>query len=784
MPHQQRQFFASGLLVFFYAFFSLGQSQAQFTTIYNVPPDTAPASIGSDTQLNLSAGGSIGFDFNAGATNGSSVNAEVNISGGWIEIYFDAYSGSTVNISGGTGFRLFEAHSGSAVNVSGGRVFGASFHADGGSTLNVSGGELRLNDTLISGLDLVGNSVPLNIPSGSALTGTLADGTPFALSSTDYDLIADGTLTLVAATLPAIGPTIINLPADPVPAGIRSGQNLNIDVGAVLGENFNAGWGSTVNINGGTIDENFETAGAQVNISSGKIDSFFDAYYGSTVNLTGGRIDSYAEAHDGSVINVSGGYLGYSFYARSGSVVNLSGGSIGYWTRAFSGSTINVSGGSIGYDFDSYPGSAVNLYGDEFRLDGVLISELETSGEAVDFNLPYGSVLSGIHTDGTAFAFSSLDGDQFYDGTITLTTTAIPSLGSEVIVLPTDPKPLGIRNGQTLIVESGGDLGANFNAGYGSKLVVNDGQVGIDLELDNAHLSITGGTIGTFFTAFGNSIIDISGGSIDEHGRVTNGCVVNLSGGLIGNTFTAYTGSTVNVSGGRIDGFFSAEDGSVVNVTGGEVAGAFYSQDGSIVSMSGGTIGPNSRAYSGSIINVTGGTLGSDFTAQSTSIINISGGSIDDDYHAFAGNETNIFGTQFILDGLDITSTLITNLSSIITARDVTLSGLLADGSPFSFDLNSIISTGADYFDPTAILAITLVQPGDFNGSLNVDGADFLKWQCGLADLYNATDFANWESNFGSTAPAIAGSVPEPTTNTLLFLALVAIFARRIHLKQ
>ena len=45
----------------------------------------------------------------------------------------------------------------------------------------------------------------------------------------------------------------------------------------------------------------------------------------------------------------------------------------------------------------------------------------------------------------------------------------------------------------------------------------------------------------------------------------------------------------------------------------------------------------------------------------------------------------------------------------MIGDRDVTLSGLLSDGTPFNFDLNSTDIRGKDFFDPHATLTVTLV---------------------------------------------------------------------------
>ena len=123
---------------------------AQFDTVINLPenPDSPNPSefsfnstgILSNTQLNVSDGGSIGFQFDAGAEDVSNTNIEVNISGGRVGSFFNANSGSTVNISGGEViFGFFNANSGSTVNISGGTI-GNGFDANNGSEVNISGG--------------------------------------------------------------------------------------------------------------------------------------------------------------------------------------------------------------------------------------------------------------------------------------------------------------------------------------------------------------------------------------------------------------------------------------------------------------------------------------------------------------------------------------------------------------------------------------------------------------------------------------------------------------------
>ena len=59
-----------------------------------------------------------------------------------------------------------------------------------------------------------------------------------------------------------------------------------------------------------------------------------------------------------------------------------------------------------------------------------------------------------------------------------------------------------------------------------------------------------------------------------------------------------------------------------------------------------------------------------------------------------------------------------------IVNRNVTLSGLLADGSPFSFDLLTGNRFSREYFDPDATLTVTLVPPAPevILGDCDLDG--------------------------------------------------------------
>ena len=514
----------------------------------------------------------------------------MNFSGGTILDNFGV-NGSLANISGGWAGEL-SAVSGSEVNITGG-TFGDSFGTSTGAHVNIYGGDFRLNGEPIAGLEMVGNTLPINPGFSSVFSGTLSDGTPFAFSYfEEFDAIANGTVTLTTTALSPIGPALTTVPMDPAPPGIRSGQTLIVEDGGVLADHFNAGRHSTVIINGGQVRRNFEAVDAQITISGGTVGDSFDAFHGSVVNITGGTVGDDFAAHIGSDVNLSGGTVGDRF--SQSSVYSL---------------------------------REVNIHGGEYRLNGVPIAGLETIGSIETFILPGAwSVLSGTLADGTPFAFSLHD----YDGReFTLNTVVLPPIGPPVIMLPTDTAPLGIGNGQTLIVEDGGTLGEHFNAGWGSTVMISGGQVLTNFEAVGAQVTISGGSIDSFDAYYGSEV-DITGGAFYD-----------LDGAGTGGNFEAFDGSVVNINGGTIGIHLFANSGSEVNISGGSV-GRMNTFAGSDVIISGGSVGDitaHGDIFGGTnvgVVNISGGTIGQGgLTAMNSSEVNISGGSFYGGFKAF-----------------------------------------------------------------------------------------------------------------------------------------------------
>jgi hypothetical protein len=493
-------------------------------------------------------------------------------------------------------------------------------------------------------------------------------------------------------------------------AGNATSANIEVNIsGGVIGHDFLAQSGSQVSITGGFIGDNFRAlSGSVVNIMGGNVGILhgISVSPGSTVNIMGGQVGQQGTA-SGGVLNISGGALGGNFLANTGSVVNISGGGIGSRFVAWDGSTVNLSGGAIGESFRKEFGSAVTIIGGDFRSNGTSIAGLDAEGNEVSFTFQPGSLLSGTLADGTPFAFNNepslygqfQPGDSFFGGTLKLRAATLPAIGPALTTVPTAPPPRGIRTGQTLIVSNGGSLEDNFNAGYGSTVIINGGVVGRNLEAVGSTVSITDGTIGVGMNAYHGSVFAISGGTIEGYFEVNRGAIVNIAGGSFGTGLESHTDSVVYISGGSIDNGF------------------------------------------------------------------------------WASGATHLFGSQFILDGVDITSSLTPNVPFVIPDRDVLLTGILTDGSSFDFDLNSTGATGQDYFLATATLTVTLGRPGDFDSDGDTDGDDFLAWQRGQSpNPLSSTDLAAWRTNFGAgaTTPVVT-AVPEPGTWPLVALALVGL---------
>jgi hypothetical protein len=481
--------------------------------------------------------------------------------------------------------------------------------------------------------------------------------------------------------------TIINvgLAGKPVPSSIGSNTQLNVFGGASLPDGFQAG------------NPNGTSTNVELNFSGHRTGSI-RAYAGSVVNLSAGTVWGYLTPYAGSIVNISGDVTFLSsFDAQQRSTVNIYGGSVHEYTSALDGGRINVRGGTIVSEFDARAGGIVELsggtmgdgtyfragselriLGDHFRINGLELNTIVPPGTSLQIDLPENALLSGVLADGTPFAMSGQDGDQIADGSLILSRVTVPSADPIFHFVQNASTLGGLRRGQHLTLQDGGVLRNRFNAETGSTVLIEDGSVGNFFEASGARVIVNDGTVGESFDAMYGSVVSIYGGEIAANFDALNGSIVEILSGHVGPYFNAHAGSRVMISGGTFEKAFEALQGSSVIIRGGEFAERFYVRNESTVTIAGGNFGDNFRAYDGSIINFR--------------------------------------GTEFQLDGVPIEG-LVAGTPLKITDRDVTLSGLIADGSPFSFELGSTdydqiwrpFPIPYDFFSPGSTLCVTLV---------------------------------------------------------------------------
>ena len=540
--------------------------------------------------------------------------------------------------------------------------------------------------------------------------------------------------------------TIINVPPDIAPSSIASDTQLNLSDGGVLGRLFAAG------------APDGSSAHVEVNITGGEVRSNFAAFAGSTINISGGEVAGGFNAGPNSIVNISGGSVGRinigfgSLIASPDSTVNISGGEVGRQSTALSGSTINIRGGVVSPFFKANLGSTINISGGEFFLNGEPVVGLESVGDSVSVDLSAANLTATL-ADGTVRVFGPIRFDDIRNATVNLIRSPLLPATS-LINAPIDPVPPGLRMGQTLNLPLGGELpdfftaigstinidggnvGNHFYTSKGSTVNMSDGTIGENFNASpSSTINMTGGSVGVRFNIH-NSTVNLEGGTLSggasipppgcyscsvTFGTTARDSILNISGGEIGRNFIAYSGNQFNISGGLIKtGFRLYEDNNEVNMSGGILEGISIGTNNTL-DFSGGVI--TDLAVQDGTAYIRGGQIDRGISVDAGGILTISGGNVSVDFDAHPGSTVNILGTAFFLDGQELTELVIGEAFAVID-RDVTLQGLLADGSLFSFDLTSYDDYGSpDYFDPNATLTITLVpEPG----SLGLIGAGAL----------------------------------------------------------
>ena len=501
----------------------------------------------------------------------------------------------------------------------------------------------------------------------------------------------------IAITHPATAQpftTVINVPPDPDPAFIGSDTQLNLFAGGVLpdgftlaGTLFGPNTNIETNINGGTagnsltlgVPEGFGTnSDITLNINSGTVGRGLTVNDGGTVNINGGAIGDFLEVVSGGTVNLNeGGVLGDRVTPFNGSTFNINGGTIGEFFEPRNNTTVNIRGGTIGDDFSLGFDTRVSISGGivpEIRYVGSG-GTLDLSGGNID---QFFSQATDTTITGSEFMLDGvpIPGLETPGNSVTIPTNSgfLTTTFADGAVFASSPRALG--DTLTLIAIDAPVKAAVINSPSEPE------PLGLRLG-QTLNLSL-GADLVDYFTAV-DSILNIDGGSIGK-GLKTYGTLVDITDGAVGEYFSARAGSTIHISGGQVaHGMILVE--SSARITGGDIAGL--------------------DVVSNSIADIFGGSI-EEIDARSDSIVNLT-------------------GQSFILDGVDITPSLTPGSRLTITDRDVILEGLLADGSPFSFNLETTNPALSNNFAATATLTVTLVPEPGTVAILGVGGLAILR---------------------------------------------------------
>jgi hypothetical protein len=145
-----------------------------------------------------------------------------------------------------------------------------------------------------------------------------------------------------------------------------------------------------------------------------------------------------------------------------------------------------------------------------------------------------------------------------------------------------------------------------------------------------------------------------------------------------------------NLFGGQVNTFDLGYDGlngpppqsaapAILNQMGGELGEHFF------------------RVHDGGIANISGGQFGPLLWEYSTSVVR-------------DGGVVNLFVKSFEVDGMPL-SGLLNGTAVELFDRDVQVSGLLANGDPFDFQLTSAVDNGVLAVEPGGKLLVTLAIP-------------------------------------------------------------------------
>lgn len=381
-------------------------------------------------------------------------------------------------------------------------------------------------------------------------------------------------------------------------------------------------------------------------------------------------------------------------------------------------SIVSLEGGVIGDDVSASDNAQVFILNSEF-------DDLLMSGSSV-VQMSGGSIDNPEVGGNSLFAFTGGEVDDLFgleNGIVVIAANAL--VGDDAFF-----------NGNSRLIASGGEFSDELQFFDNSAGFFTGGYVDDDLVVaDNAFVEIQDFTVGDTIEASGTSTTTINGGSfgaIEASGNFVSGPTVNLNGGTT-ESVSAFLGGTVNIGAATLpDGTtVSAALNGTVNLNGtmaeGLVVEASNNSRATIEDVAATDLSVS--ATSGGLVSVQGGMGDTiDMLGDLNGELFWSGGLFEFATARVQDRSTlTVSGGQFAYNGIpiaDLNATLGDGAYDPVTGELRTvagiLSGVLADGSPFSLNFSRqfapVANQGRIFLasvpEPTSVVTTVLALAG------------------------------------------------------------------------
>jgi hypothetical protein len=512
-------------------------------------------------------------------------------------------------------------------------------------------------------------------------------------------------------------------------------QSSLVMTGGSVGDSAFFDLGSTIRISGGSLGNTVRVEAADLQFTGGVVGDDLNLRGSPPVLVNGARIGRRMTAEFGGHIKMMSGSFGGSLIKNQGrlewtggrggamqtqgtGIVEITGGEFrlnGQPTSGLPGGlapgdifTGTISDGSV-FVWSSVAGENDTPQGDAIAPGTLVLHEVPLppvsstpmvvgTGSSVPPGARRGSTIVVENGGSLPEYFSAtgatltLNGGSIGEGLEiheSLVTANTGTIGGDIRLL-----------GKSRLVVNGSNVGNSVLIAPGSLVDLRSGSMAGGIEvLQGGQMRMSGGNCGSI-KLFGSDL-EIRGGSTGtitcQGGRITmlqgsvagliaeTGSEVATSGGQIGDNFLAL-GSKITFGGGTTCGIRgSIGSGTHLVLEDANIGNEWMVYGGNTLVMHAGAIGEDLTVFDGAKLHITGGTVGARFSSSGEVVV--SGGSLTSPFY-IGGGSLNLRGTAFALDGAELTADLPLGVPFTIPLRNVTLSGILQDGTPFSFVLN------------------------------------------------------------------------------------------------